>query len=145
MSKKRVLALVSLISYGNFVAMGGVCAAFIQNKAFGDNFSLDGIADALGAVALAAVMIIGALYAALGFIPCALKIVDIILDSKIPSIICILFDIAFMYINGQAFLASLGAISFDGAIVIILILLIPLLVSIASFLANIFKIKEHLK
>jgi hypothetical protein len=50
-----------------------------------------------------------------------------------------------MYINGQVFLASLGAISFDGAIVIILILLIPLLLSIGSFLANIFKIKEHLK
>lgn len=140
MEKRQVLSIVTLICYLIMVGCGAVLAIASQLEIDGIKEGAGGLSEALGAGIMAVIMILAIAYAAIGVLPIIFKIIHIFADSKMPAVLCFLFDIAYILINGALVLTELTAAdpSYVGAAVFGGLLL----VSLCAFITNIASVKE---
>lgn len=141
MEKRQVLSIVTLICYLILVGLGAIFAIATQlNIDDVKQQPENDLGTALGVGIMAVLVILSAIYAAIGVIPIILKVIHIFADSKAPAIICLLFDVAYILINGALVLSELSAA--DPAITGIAVFGGLLLVSLIAFITNIASIKE---
>ncbi len=141
MERRQVLSIISLICYLIFVALGAFFALGLYADSLGGNTS-NGIGGAIVTILIAVLMIIAIIYALIGIVPSLMKLVNIFWDSKIPSIVCIPFDLVYLAINGYFIYNTLSDTSASGFEITLAVFAVATFISLVAFVCNIACIKE---
>ena len=139
MTKRQSLSIVNIVCYLITIASGLYFAFSIKNElaglsgAEGDaNFGI-----ALSAAILGVLVIFSYIYAAAAVLPLILKIINIFVDSSLPAVLAMLFDIAYILVNILLVINVLSSIATDGITVGFVALILLLLVSVGSLISNV--------
>ena len=139
MTKRQSLSIVNIVCYLITIASGLYFAFSIKNE-LADMSGAEGDANfgiALSAAILGVLVIFSYIYAAAAVLPLILKIINIFVDSSLPAVLAMLFDIAYILVNILLVINVLSSIATDGITVGFVALILLLLVSVGSLISNV--------
>ncbi len=136
--KRKTLCVITLICYLLLTGAGAVFALVLNGDLGNLSEGEGGIGTAIAGVAIAIIMVLAIAYAAVGILPLLLKLLHIFVDSKIPAVICIPFDIIYIVCNGALVFSAVksGITENMGLAVFALALLAVSVTAIATNIAS---------